>query len=323
LAASVPSLKRNISILMTFDLRTTPDPADHVAASLRCRAKRRARRGQSLVEFALVSLVIYMILAAILTFGHMLFVAQGAQQSVDVAAREISRTPLPADSHTLEQILHGNANSDPLLADVRGQVYDDHYLVLNLDTLHGRASLQELIADLPVVNQQLVPLMIYEEIGGSPGTRVLRYPGALVADIETGDDPADPPASGFKVQIPLVTRDGDGTETIEVVDVIEEISASSDAGPFRISQGGTVALRINYPYQSASMSGFEPRPAIGEEGDTDMGQVIVANEAADIEHGTYAGEQGLGVQQAFGTRVRPFRRVISAQAIYRREVFSE
>ena len=37
--------------------------------------------------------------------------------------------------------------------------------------------------------------------------------------------------------------------------------------------------------------------------------------------GTYAGRFGLGKQLAFGKSVRPFRRLLSAQAIYRREVF--
>ena len=51
--------------------------------------RRRNRRGQALVEFAVVSLVVYMLLAAILTFGQMLYSAQTLQQAVDLAAREI------------------------------------------------------------------------------------------------------------------------------------------------------------------------------------------------------------------------------------------
>ena len=53
------------------------------------------RRGQALVEFAVCRLVVYLLLAAILTFGQMTVCAQGLQQAVDVAAREISRTPAP------------------------------------------------------------------------------------------------------------------------------------------------------------------------------------------------------------------------------------
>ena len=40
-----------------------------------------------------MSLVLYMLLAAILTFGQILYSAQGIQQAVDTAARELSRTP--------------------------------------------------------------------------------------------------------------------------------------------------------------------------------------------------------------------------------------
>ena len=60
------------------------------------------RRGQALVEFAIVCLAVYLLLAAILTFGQWLYSAQGLQQAVDVAAREISRTPLPAAQITTE-----------------------------------------------------------------------------------------------------------------------------------------------------------------------------------------------------------------------------
>jgi len=311
-------------------------------------SQRRGRRGQSLVEFALVALVVYMLLAAILTFGHMLFVAQGAQQAVDVAAREISRTPLPADSHSLEQVLRGDANSDTSLVGVRQQIYDEHYLVLNLDTLHGRASLQELIADLPVVNQQLVPLMISDQV---EGTRVLRYPGAIFTDSNTGDDPADPPPSGFVVAIPLVVgRDADGVETVDWIPVVEEIEPNDASDPrhdpFRLSSElrGVVALRINYPFQSATMSSFRPRATgdssmVRPNAADDAGVGVVDNDGftpsgagtqSDNAFGPYAGSFGLGQQAALrseemtGLRhVRPFRRVISAQAIYRREVFSE
>ncbi len=293
---------------------------------------RTKRRGQSLVEFALVSLVVYMLLAAILTFGHMLFVAQGTQQAADLLAREISRTPLPVeDSYTLAAVLRGNVITPELedLADFRKHVYDEHYLVLNLDTLHGRSTLQDLIDDLPLVNQQLYPLMIADSING---TRVLRYPGAVLTDTNASDDPSDPRSSGWLVGIPMIVgRDANGIETIDWVPVVEEIGED----PFLLTsaQRGVVALRFNYPYQSASMSSFQSRPL----GDSAMGQANLADDSGvgvvdndgyspngtpvQGKNNTYAGPYGLGVQLAFGQTVRPYRRVISAQAIYRREVF--
>ncbi|QDU98838.1 TadE family protein [Lignipirellula cremea] len=303
------------------------------------RRRSQMRRGQSLVEFALVSLVVYMLLAAILTFGHMLYVAQGVQQAADLAAREISRTPLPAEI-LLDDVLHGDASADSSLANVRSQIYDEHYLVLNLDTFHGRGSLAELVADLPLVNQQLVPLMISDQING---VNVLRYPGAIFTDGHTGNDPSDPPPSGFLVAIPLVnSRDGTGVETIAWVPVVEAID--SEASRLSSDQRGVVALRINYPFQSASMSSFRPNPDGPFE--PNLANPNVANDAgvkvapggyqpsgtaiaSDRDYGPYTGTYGLGAQAALGSQqltgglpVRPFRRVISAQAIYRRELFT-
>jgi hypothetical protein len=56
------------------------------------------------------------------------------------------------------------------------------------------------LADFPLVNQQLVPVMIYDQI---EGLRVLRYPGAVFTD----PNPLSlyPPASGYLVRVPVVT----------------------------------------------------------------------------------------------------------------------
>ena len=53
------------------------------------------RRGQSLVEFALVAFVLYFLFAGILSFGQLFFGAQSLQSAADTAAREIARLPLP------------------------------------------------------------------------------------------------------------------------------------------------------------------------------------------------------------------------------------
>lgn len=298
---------------------------------------RRQRSGQSLVEFAIVAIALYILIAGTLTFGYWFFAAQNLQTAVDLAAREISRTPLPPDDFTLEEVLRTSAADEPALAEVRRRVYDDHYLVLNLDTLHGRGTLQELIGDLPVVNQQLVPVMIADTVGG---VRVLRYPGAIFADSDAADDPVDPPASGFRVAIPLVVgRDATGVETIDWIPVVEEIDSATNPDPFLLSseQRGIVALRINYPAQSAAMSSFRPNPAgpfepnVGNPNVADDAEVTVVDNdgfspggmspvASDASFGTYAGSFGLGRQAALGQLVRPYRRVISAQAIFRREV---
>jgi len=299
------------------------------------------RAGQSLVEFAVVSLVLYMLLAAILTFGHMLYVAQGLQGAVDLAAREISRTPLPAAT-TLEAVLADGS------LDV---IYNEDNLVFDLDTLGpGLSFFQDVVSGWPVLNQQLATLMIVDrpdfDGDGTPDRNFIRYPGALLIDATK--------TSGYTVGIPLVTtRAADGVETIRWIPVVEEIEPTDTTDPkhdpFSVNNTvtrGIVALRINYPFQSASMSSFRPNatgpfePTIGQPNAADDGGVIQLNTApggitgaplSDGEHyaGTYGGQFGLGAQGALGSAqltggrpVRPFRRVISAQAIYRREIFS-
>lgn len=300
-------------------------------------AKRGPQRaGQSLVEFAVVSLVLYLLLAAILTFGHMLYVAQGLQGAADLAAREISRTPLPAVT-TFETV-----RDDGSLA----AIYSEDNLVFDLDTLsEDQSFFQDIVINWPVLNQQLAPLMIVDrpdlDGDGTIDRNFIRYPGALISD------PSRP--SGYRVEIPLITgRNSSGAETIRWVQVVEEIEPEDvndpRHDPFSVANvitRGIVALRINYPFQSASMSSFnhdvvQPdypfESTVGRPVAADDNSVTQINSATgaltgaplsdgEIYAGTYGGRFGLGAQGALGRTVRPFRRVITAQAIYRREIF--
>ena len=190
---------------MTKPKRRAPElPLPRAA---RWRLRRAARRGQSLVEFALVALVVYMLLAAILTFGHALYVAQGLQTAADLGAREISRTPLEAD------ITFENALNDP---DVQARIYSEDFLVFDLATLGATESFfQDVVPNWPLLNQQLAMLMIVDR---TPDRRLLRYPGALLTKSGT--------PTGFTVGIPIVvSRAVDGVETIRWVPVVEEINS--------------------------------------------------------------------------------------------------
>jgi hypothetical protein len=289
------------------------------------RSRRSVRRGQALAEFALISVLLYLLVGGALTLGYALFVAQGLQQAADLAAREISRTPLPPQI-TLDGtdgVLYGNAQAadpQPGVAEVRARVFDQHYLVLNVQPghpgyLHGRASLQELIADLPAVNQQFFPLMISDVIDdGGSGVRVIRYPGRLYEDPDNSDDPQAPmpESSGYLVDIPLT---GGGT-----VPVVEEIESTTNPDPFQLSSNykGMTALRINYPFHSPFMFGVDTN-----------NQAVVATDDTGLSlgplqsgFGPYTGSDGMGKQVAMGTTVRPFRKVISGQALSRREIFA-
>ena len=173
------------------------------------------RRGQALVEFAVVCLAVYLLLAAMLTFGQWLYSAQGLQQAVDVAAREISRTPLPAaltgtGAHHDARRMPFTATwtADPSLMPVRQQVFDDNMLVLTIDS--NQSGTGEMtyngghpIGDFPIVTQQLMPLMVNDQVNGQ---QLLRFPGAIFQSSQQGyTSPAGITSSGYVVRIPVVS----------------------------------------------------------------------------------------------------------------------
>lgn len=108
---------------------------------------------------------------------------------------------------------------------------------------------------------------------------------------------------------------------------------SDDPHPNR----GLAAVRVNYPYQAAALSAFQTAPPIdGDPLPPNWSRIITADDGAVQQNnappgelagdpggiGPYAGPFGLGRQLAFaGRTVRPFRRLVSAQAVFRREVF--
>jgi hypothetical protein len=321
-----------------------------------------------LVEFAVVALVVYLLLAAILTFGQLLYCSQGVQQAADVAARELSRTPLSAaqisggtssgSPITLTYALYGDASADPSLRAVRQQVFDDNLLVLTIDQIQPN-SLNSAgmtfngghpIGDFPIVTQQLMPLMVFDQVNGQ---QLLRFPGAMFQGSQQGStSPAGIKYSGYVVRIPVVSTPafspggivtGGGQTIVQWLYPVEAILDSTGADAFAVNAAtvsglsGTVALRINYPYQSASMSGFVPsaNPASPPGPPGNPVVPIVAGGASsagsppgvgspvvsDFQYGPNAGAYGLGQQAAWGQTVTPYRSLFSAQAIYRREVF--
>lgn len=301
------------------------------------------RRGAVLVEFALVALLFYLLMAATIEFGRLIFAAQVTQDAARLAARELSVTPLPAvDVNTGLAVTFDEALRD---ASVVLRVFDAEQLVIDVtaDMTAGTFDLHATCAALPLVNRALCPLLIVDRTS-VPGTVLLRYPGTLLADVNTGR---------YLVMIAMVTaRDATGAETaVQWMPVLEEVRcdpADPATGPFGViadpvatcpggvplpASRGLAAVRVNYPFQSASLSSFRPNasgnpvdPTIGNVNEADdsaiappPGTTFVAPGTADA--GVYVGPAGLGQQFAFGRVVRPYRRVVSGQAIYRREVF--
>lgn len=321
---------------------------------------RRTERGAALVEFALVSLALYFLVAGGLEFGRLMFSANALQDAARLAARELSLAPIRANV-TFDYALTCDPAADTnCLVDLRRRVFDPACLVVDLDDPAVAADPDGFFAAMPVVNRALRTLMISDP--SRPG--LLRYPGALLTD-DTGAacsavGPNGAAAStGLTVGIPLVDGRVGGAESITWVPVLEEIRARQDMdcpargafslvylavqddcgalGADPVPDRGLAAVRLNYPYQAAMLSGFQPAaPTDLDPLPPNVGNAILADDGGVQQNnaapggfiddasaiGTYAGPFGLGRQLALaGKTVRPFRRLISTQAIYRREVF--
>ncbi len=317
-----------------------------------CCSDKNMRRGQALVEFAMVSLVVYLLLAATLTFGQLFYSGQTIQQAADVAAREISRTPLLATANLMD-VLYSGSPSDYSTSGgsstVRTALFNPQLLQFDMTTgSAGYASVLDVVQTWPIINQMLYPAMIVqsgEQVYGATNAtdQYLCYPGVVPCS-----DSSSPNRTVYCVAR-VDSRASDGAETITWVPVIEEMTS----GAFSVSspQGGLVSLRINYGYQSSSMSafppsGYPPSPNAPPWA-ADDSQVAVnpsnyspIGAAPPSVPGTYSGPYGLGTQEAWAgltqgnnsgqpspppgtppTGVRPYRSLIAAQAIYRREVF--
>ena len=284
----------------------------------RRRATARSRSGAALVEFALIAFAFYLLLAGTIELGRMTFSAHVVQSAARAGARELALVPLP-----------GVASFQDALADpvVRARVYDPSRLALDVTGMDD-GEVQATLDGLPVINKLLAPLM-FRDTSLIAGRTLLRYPGAV---FETDD--------GWRVAIPRVLdRASDGSETVEWLPVVEEIvpdPSDPQSAPFSLTstgpQRGLVALRIHFPFQAATLSAY--RSEAGPNGNV----VNVPLEAVGIqvqggapgslltstaESGAYAGPGGLGSFEALGKSVRPFRRLLSQQSIFRRELFSQ
>jgi hypothetical protein len=276
---------------------------------------RLGERGAILVEFFLVALVLYFLFAAMLELGFLIFRSHVLESAARTAARELALVPLAAEA------AFPDALADPV---VKARIFDPDFLVVDLDQV---ADLDAHFAAAPILNRLLRPLMIFERCVESSPCNLVRYPGALLRDPGT--------SSGYGVRIPKLVAGG-----VEWLEPIEEIRDEKGVGPFSlVSPGddrGLVALRRNLPVQAATLTGFRPSPPTPD----DPLPPTVANPIRESEGptgaappsglalipeldqgvGAYAGMYGLGVQLAFADRVRPFRRILSAQAVFRREV---
>ena len=311
---------------------------------------RARQRGSVLVEFALVSLVLWTLFAVAIDFGRLMFSAQALQDAARIAARELAIRPLRADFVPMAPGESGGFDAALQDPTVISQIFNPACLVIDLNNpdTDTDSEIDAFLATLPVVNKALVPLMFVDLSGGR---RLLRYPGALLVDSSgSGFGCGTQPATGFVVAVPEVVSHN--PETIRWLRVVEEVRRNPDdwtTGSFNLSDPndppdptvprGLIAIRFNYPYEAAAISSFQPNPAgpaeatITNPNYADEGGVIVSPDTPTpgetIEDdpdvpgpfGPYTGPYGLGRQLAFASTVRPYSRVLAGQAIARREIF--
>lgn len=291
--------------------------------------RRNPRRGSVLIEFAFIAFAFYLLFAGTIELGRMVTTSQIAQNAARVAARELALVPLPP-----------TLNFDQALAtsEVRSRIYDPYLLAIDVTSGAGTPN----TAAWPVVNQMLVPLMVRTKIG----TRTFWHvPGAVLQ--ESG-------GNRYTVGVPrIVGRDANGVEQVEWLPVLEEIRQTPGnpaTGPFSLTattpERGLVAVRINVPYQATTLTAYRVVNGVGTmtpiqandggvtlaagsagpPGGTVIGQAPGTPVEGSVDsQNTYSGPYGLGQFYAMGEAgpVRPFRRLISSQAMFRREVYGQ
>ena len=177
-------------------------------------------------------------------------------------------------------------------------------LQFDLTTLPAGQSILDAVKTWPIVNQMLYPLMIPIIPPGQTQAHWLSYPGVVPCTDSSG------PNRTVYCVARVDSRAASGAETITWVPVIEEITP----GAFSVAstQGGLVSLRINFGYQSASMSAYPPQTSwpprppetaiIADDGQvtTNAGNYTPTGTPLQSQYTTYNGNQGLGSQHGVG-----------------------
>ena len=301
--------------------------------------KRRVR-GAVLAEFALLGFVVWLLLAGVLEIGRALTAQQLIQHASRTMAREMARLPLPSNL-SFPAAVREDA--------FRNAVLNPDFLVID-SALLARCSvpdfglaghevqLDALFDRLPIGNQLLRPLMIADRRGDS---QMIRYPGALLVRA-TPPGPACDEGSQYAVGIAELNS---ATGAVTWHGVVEQHGGGPGSGrDFPLAGGGWVGLRVNYPFQSAGLLAAESTGVTDPRSGRETQRVVDADAAISddpttfaelpgvlagggAEGGAYAGSRALGrlysIPDADGEprAVRPFRRLLSANAGFRREVF--
>ena len=303
----------------------------------------RRRAGGILVEFCLSVMALWLIAAAIVDLGRAFSAAHLLQSAARSAAREIALDDETAWDAPFQTALE--------------RVFDPNYLVVDASCLEDRARGSGTTPDFElrealqgrVLNLALKPLMIFEDVQlGGEQNRLIRYPGALLASGQ-GDDQATCAREDFTVGIPEIDDEASRIDIWPVVEELIEGSYSLETSGDSSIPPGTATLQIRYPFQAVALTdwrvvdGFnQPLRASENDGyqtnlDPLAAEGVATLDALDARQSdgalqayaqnglgktlpVYGGRLGLGVQGVLGREVRPYRRVITAQAMAPREV---
>ncbi len=303
----------------------------------------RRQHGGVLVEFSVSVIALWLIVAATLDLGRAFAASHVLQSAARAAARQLA--------------LDDDIRWDAPFGEAVRRIFDPAYLVVDADCLEDQVAAAtevttpeaELVRILRqeglTLNLLLRPLMVFEHVTvGGREWHLLRYPGALL-----GGDPMDPDKPCVTPYTVGIAEVDDRQSRIRLHPVVEEIQdgafslAGETSGDLR---AGTVALRLLYPFQAAGLSswrvvdGVSKPVGVDEASDYEVdlspvrGSRLEGLDArgpdgapqayARLGQGNpipvYGGSLGLGIQGVLGREVRPFRRVLMAQAIAPREV---
>ncbi|GJL55152.1 MAG: pilus biosynthesis protein TadE [Nitrospirales bacterium] len=283
----------------------------------------RNDRGSVLVEFSLIAVALSLLIAFIVDVARMVFVSQLLQETARVAARELALIPLPP-ALTFEQALR-----HPL---VKRRIYDPAALVIDMDQFQDSHRLEKFLDGLPIVNRMLRPLMIAESITFAGETRtVLRFPGVVVHE-HTSDG-----SLVWSISVPAAgTSREQNAESSRWTSVLEEMKGSPEdaqSGAFSLqpsshgARGGLVALRVNYPFQPLFMR-WQPQAILPDS--VSISSIEQLNGASDSSGKSQNPKTSMSSPQSTtntnsqtivsGT-VKEYPHILSAQAVFRREVF--
>jgi hypothetical protein len=173
----------------------------------------------------------------------------------------------------------------------------------------------------------------------------MRFPGAVLPSGTTsqncpatyqdwiGANPANlyQSPSDLTVGIPQLLSGG-GVQWLPVLQETRNATDPPECGPFSLipptvpctnppTVNGVVALTINFPFQSGALSSYS---SAGNGTQGNFGSIVTSTDTVSTgaDLGAYTGPNGLGNQVVGPLIVRPYRKLLVGQAIFRREVIN-